>query len=97
MASAIVSILKQQEDGIPAKEICRQWQINLFSGSGRLPGKPMQSVYIKRFNRLYREAVLDVYLFLTFDSSCHGCGQATDKRMDHEYNHRRLHEDRKTY
>ena len=43
---AIVSILKQQEDGIPAKEICRQWQINLFSGSGRLPGKPMQSVYI---------------------------------------------------
>jgi len=49
------------------------------------------------FNLLYREAVLDVYLFLTFDSSCRRCGQATDKRMDHEYNHRRLHEDKKTY
>lgn len=31
------------------------------------PGKPMQNGYVERFNRLYREAILDAYLFFDID------------------------------
>ena len=51
------------------------------------PGKPMQNGYIERFNRLYREAVLDAYLF--FD--LYQVKQLTQEWMI-EYNERRPHE-----
>jgi putative transposase len=31
------------------------------------PGKPMQNGFIERFNRSYREAVLDMYVFQTLN------------------------------
>ena len=51
------------------------------------PGKPMQNGYIERFNRLYREAVLDAYLFFDIDQ----VRQLTAEWID-EYNLRRPHE-----
>jgi putative transposase len=51
------------------------------------PGKPIQNGYIERFNRLYREAVLDAYLF--FD--LYQVKQLTEEWMI-EYNERRPHE-----
>jgi len=47
----------------------------------------MQNGYIERFNRLYREAVLDAYLF--FD--LYQVKQLTQEWME-EYNERRPHE-----
>lgn len=52
-----------------------------------LPGKPMQNGYVERFNRLYREAILDAYLFFDLDQ----VRQLTQEWME-EYNERKPHE-----
>lgn len=51
------------------------------------PGRPMQNGYIERFNRLYREAVLDAYMF--FD--LYQVKELTEQWIE-EYNHKRPHE-----
>ncbi len=51
------------------------------------PGKPAQNAYIERFNRTYREAILDMYLFKNVQEVQH----LTDDCLRH-YNEERPHE-----
>ena len=51
------------------------------------PGRPMQNGYIERFNRVYREAILDAYLFTDIREV-----RALTKEWMEEYNQRRPHE-----
>lgn len=63
---------------------CQQQGINIQYIQ---PGKPMQNGYIERFNRLYREAILDAYLFYDL----YQVRELTAEWME-EYNKRRPHE-----
>ena len=51
------------------------------------PGKPAQNAYIERFNRSYREAVLDMYLFRSIEE----VQRITNTWLKH-YNEERPHE-----
>lgn len=51
------------------------------------PGRPMQNGYIERFNIIYRESILDAYLFFELDQ----VRTLTEEWID-EYNLRRPHE-----
>jgi putative transposase len=51
------------------------------------PGKPAQNAYIERFNRTYREAILDMYLF----RNIHEVQRITNTWLKH-YNEERPHE-----
>jgi putative transposase len=51
------------------------------------PGKPMQNGFIERFNRSYREAILDMYMFQNLDEV-----REQTERWLKEYNEERPHE-----
>lgn len=69
-------------------KLMQQWsEINGIEFKYIQPGKPMQNGFIERFNRTFRESVLDAYLFDDIDEV-----REQAEVFKQEYNHNRPHD-----